>query len=98
MLIDKETLAMKEAKVIPVNAPSKNDQMTPATYAKFMLIPEYRAMCNTWPDYEIHIEVLIDDDTVGTDYFDEVNKYLNDECTELKSRYTIKRKSTKRKG
>lgn len=82
----------KPIKVMQVNAPKKDTEANPSTYARFLLIPEYKAMQQMWPDYDIHLEILIDKTTVGKDYIFKINDTLHSECTELISRYMVVRK------
>lgn len=82
-------MANKPIKRLPMFAPDKDTQTSPETFAKFQMIPEYKAMLRTYPDCDIDIYIRLNENTVGVDYFEKAEKVIYWECHELLSKYTL---------
>ena len=79
----------KPIKIVKMNAPKIKYNESPETFVKLVLSHEYKAAQENWPDYDIHFEILLDDDTVGREYFVKVNEILKEHGSDLLSRYVL---------
>lgn len=83
---------MKPIKTMSINAPKLNS-CTAEHFVKFILLPQYRGMCETWPKYNINLTILLYKDSEEMEFFDRVNYHLKRLCPELLGKYILERRS-----
>lgn len=81
----------KETKTMVINSPDK-DKCSAENFTKFILIPQYRGMQQTWPRLDIFININIYETTEGPEFFKSVNEILKKECPEILAKYVLVRK------
>ena len=74
-----------------INSPSKGI-CTAEHFTKFILIPQYKGVRQTWPNCDIQVSILLFEDCEDVEFFNSVNKYLKMYCPELLGRYVLVRK------
>lgn len=82
----------KPIKAMSINAPKINS-CTAEYFVKFILLPQYKGMCETWPKYNINLTILLYEDSEEMEFFDKVNYQLKRLCPELLGRYILERRS-----
>ena len=87
----------KQSKTMVINSPEK-DKTNPENFTKFILIPQYKGMQQTWPRHDIFIHINTYDNTEGPEYFKKVNEILKQECPEILAKYVLVRKDNIMKG
>lgn len=83
---------VKPIKVLCINPPLKESNVSPETFAKFLLIPQFKSLEKIWPDYNIMIEIHLDDTSVDESFFSNIDAVVKREYPILLSRYTVLRK------
>ena len=79
----------KPIKIVRMNAPKIEFNETAENFVNLILIHEYKAAQEIWTDFDIHFEILLDDGTVGSEFFVKVNEVLKECSPDLLSRYIL---------
>lgn len=77
----------KPIKIFNVVAPDKGTKEDPNTYARFLLIPYFREMEKHDNHYEAHCNIILNDKTVGKEFFDKMEDLIYWEYPILLSRW-----------
>lgn len=81
----------KPIKQMSINSPSKNS-CTAEHFVKFILLPQYKGMQDTWPKHTIQLSIMVYEDSEGLDFFEKVNKYLKKLYPTLLGKYILLKK------
>lgn len=84
-------MSTKPIKQMSINSPLK-DICTAEHFVKFILLPQYKSMCETWNKYNIKLSILLYKDSEDIEFFEKVNNYLKWYCPELIGNYILIRK------
>ena len=86
------TRKQKPIRSFTITAPEKDTTEAPSTFARFLLIPYFKAMEDYDRNTEIHCNIILNDNTVGKEFFDKMRDAIYWEYPIVLSRYHLVRR------
>lgn len=86
------TKKQKPIKTFTITAPKKDTAEAPSTFARFLLVPYFKAMEDYDHNSEIHCNIIFDDNTVGREFFDKMKDTICWDYPILLCRYHLIRR------
>lgn len=81
-------MSTKPIMTMSINAPKKG-YTDIETFVKFVIKEQYHGVCKTWPNHDIHLKILIYEDSEDANYFVKLPHLLKKYCPMLTNKFVL---------